>query len=177
MLSLRYPLEVNLLGDSRETLRRLIPLLHQKPDDGWKNNLSEQIGIWNQQEEQRAMQPATPLNPQFVFRALSPLLPDNVILTADSGSTASWYARELRTREGMEASLSGNLASMGCAVPYAIAAKFAWPDRPVIAFAGDGAMQMNGNVELLTIHQYWQSWADPRVIICVLNNRDLNMVT
>lgn len=177
MLSLRYPSEVNLLGDSRETLRRLIPLLHQKPDDGWKNNLSEQIGIWNQQEEQRAMQPATPLNPQFVFRALSPLLPDNVILTADSGSTASWYARELRTREGMEASLSGNLASMGCAVPYAIAAKFAWPDRPVIAFAGDGAMQMNGNVELLTIHKYWQSWADPRVIICVLNNRDLNMVT
>ena len=177
MLSLRYPVEVNLLGDSKETLRRLIPLLHQKGDRGWKSEIQEQVHQWNQQQEEQALRTARPLNPQFVFRVLSPLLPDNCILTADSGSTASWYARELRIRDGMMASLSGNLASMGCAVPYAIAGKFAYPDRTVIAFAGDGAMQMNGNEELLTIAKYWKSWANPCIIICVLNNRDLNMVT
>lgn len=177
MLSLRYPAEVNLLGDSKETLRRLIPLLHQKGNTQWKNKFQEKMRQWNQQEEERALRTAKPLNPQFVFRVLSPLLPDKCILTADSGSTASWYARELKIREGMMASLSGNLASMGCAVPYAIAAKFAFPDRTVMAFAGDGAMQMNGNEELLTIARYWKSWANPCLIVCVLNNRDLNMVT
>lgn len=177
MLSLRYPADVNLLGDSRETLRRLIPLLRQKGEEGWKGKLQDQIRQWNEQQELQAMRTARPLNPQFVFRVLSPLLPDNCILTADSGSTASWYARELRMRDGMMASLSGNLASMGCAVPYAISAKFAYPDRTVIAFAGDGAMQMNGNEELLTIAKYWKSWSTPNIIICVLNNRDLNMVT
>jgi pyruvate dehydrogenase (quinone) len=177
MLSLRYPAEVNLMGDSRETLCRLIPLLHRKADADWKSNLEDKIRVWNLQQEEEALRSATPLNPQFVFKALSPLLPDDCILTADSGSTASWYARELKIRDGMMASLSGNLASMGCAIPYAIAAKFAWPHRTVIAFAGDGAMQMNGNEELITISKYWQSWASPRIIVCVLNNRDLNMVT
>ena len=177
MLSLRYPVDVNLLGDSKETLKRLIPLLHHKGDREWKSEVQEQVRQWNQQQEELALRTAKPLNPQFVFRVLSPLLPDNCILTADSGSTASWYARELRIRDGMMASLSGNLASMGCAVPYAIAGKFAYPDRTVIAFAGDGAMQMNGNEELLTIAKYWKSWANPCIIICVLNNRDLNMVT
>jgi len=177
MLSLRYPANAALHGDSRETLRRLIPLIHQKRSDDWRPALEERIRQWNIQEEEMAMRTTEPLNPQFLFRALSPLLPDNCILTADSGSAASWYARELKVREGMQASLSGNLASMGCAVPYAITAKFAWPDRTVIAFAGDGAMQMNGNEELLTIARYWRSWKNPNIIICVLNNRDLNMVT
>ena len=177
MLSLRYPADVNLLGDSRETLRKLIPLLHQKGETEWKGQLTEQIRQWNEQQEVQALRTASPLNPQFVFRVLSPLLPDKCVLTADSGSTASWYARELKIRDGMMASLSGNLASMGCAVPYAIAAKFAYPERTVIAFAGDGAMQMNGNEELLTIAKYWKSWASPKIIVCVLNNRDLNMVT
>jgi pyruvate dehydrogenase (quinone) len=177
MLSLRYPVEVNLLGDSRDTLRRLIPLIHQKPAADWRANIEEQVRQWNNQQEELALRAANPLNPQFVFKALSPLLPDGCIITADSGTTASWYARELKIREGMMASLSGNLASMGCAVPYAIAAKFAYPDRTVIAFAGDGAMQMNGNEELLTISKYWRSWSTPNIIICVLNNRDLNMVS
>lgn len=177
MLSLRYPVEVNLLGDSKETLKRLIPLLHQKPSREWRSKLEEKIKQWRQEQEAMALREANPLNPQFVFTALSPVLPDNCIITADSGSTASWYARELKIREGMMASLSGNLATMGCAVPYAIAAKFAYPDKTVIAFAGDGAMQMNGNLELLTISKYWQSWTTPNIIICVLNNRDLNMVT
>jgi pyruvate dehydrogenase (quinone) len=177
MLSLRYPVEVNLLGDSRDTLKRLIPLIHQKPAAEWRAKIEEQVRQWNNQQEELALRSANPLNPQFVFKALSPLLPDGCILTADSGTTASWYARELKIREGMMASLSGNLASMGCAVPYAIAAKFAYPDRTVIAFAGDGAMQMNGNEELLTISKYWRSWSTPNIIICVLNNRDLNMVS
>ncbi len=177
MLSLRYPTEVNLLGDSRETLRRLMPLIHKKPATEWRSKIEEDIRIWNQEQEQLVERTSRLLNPQRVFSELSPLLPDNCILTADSGSVAGWYARELEIREGMMASLSGNLATMGCAVPYAIAAKFAFPERAVIAFAGDGAMQMNGNLELLTIGKYWQSWKNPNIIVCVLNNRDLNMVT
>jgi pyruvate dehydrogenase (quinone) len=177
MLSLRYPVEVNLLGDSKETLRRLIPLLHQKNAGEWRSKILDDVRIWNQEQEQLSLRDSELLNPQRVFRALSPLLPDGCILTADSGSGASWYARELKIRDGMMASLSGNLATMGCAVPYAIAAKFAHPDKTVIAFAGDGAMQMNGNEELLTISKYWQSWKTPNIIVCVLNNRDLNMVT
>jgi len=177
MLSLRYPVEVNLLGDSRETLRRLIPRIHQKPNSGWRSKIVEDIKIWNKEQDQLAHRNSDLLNPQRVFRELSPLLPDNCILTADSGSGASWYARELKIRAGMMASLSGNLATMGCAVPYAIAAKFAHPEKTVIAVAGDGAMQMNGNEELLTISKYWKSWKTPNIIIVVLNNRDLNMVT
>jgi pyruvate dehydrogenase (quinone) len=177
MLSLRYPAEVNLLGDSKETLKRLIPLLHQKPAREWRTTIEEKIRQWKTEQEVLALREANPLNPQFVFTALSPLLPDQCIITADSGSTASWYARDLRIRDGMMASLSGTLATMGCAVPYAIAAKFAHPKKTVIAFAGDGAMQMNGNEELLTISKYWQSWSTPNIIICVLNNKDLNMVT
>lgn len=177
MLSLRYPVEANLLGDSKETLRRLIPLLHRKPNAEWRSKIEEKIRQWNQEQERLAMRESRLLNPQFVFKVLSPLLPDNCIITADSGSTASWYARELKIREGMMASLSGNLATMGCSVPYAIAAKFAYPNKTVIAFAGDGAMQMGGNDELITISKYWRSWSTPAIIICVINNRDLNMVT
>jgi pyruvate dehydrogenase (quinone) len=177
MLSLRYPVEVNLLGDSRETLSRLIPLLHQKPATGWRSGIEESIRAWHREQGQLSLRTSEMLNPQRVFRELSPLLPDECILTADSGSASSWYARDLQMRPGMMASLSGNLATMGCAVPYAIAAKFAHPEKTVIAFAGDGAMQMNGNLELLTISKYWKSWKTPNLIVCVLNNRDLNMVT
>jgi pyruvate dehydrogenase (quinone) len=123
------------------------------------------------------MEDADPINPQRVFWELSPRLPDGCILSADSGSSANWFARDLKIRRGMMASLSGNLATMGCGVPYAIAAKFAHPDRPVIALVGDGAMQMNGLNELITIAKYWRSWSDPRLVVLVLNNRDLNMVT
>jgi pyruvate dehydrogenase (quinone) len=123
------------------------------------------------------MNDANPLNPQRVFWELSPRLPDNCIITTDSGSSATWFARDLKIRQGMMASVSGNLASMGCGVPYAVAAKFAYPDRPVIALVGDGAMQMNGNNVLITIAKYWHEWSDPRLIVLVLNNRDLNFVT
>jgi pyruvate dehydrogenase (quinone) len=177
MLSLRYPMEVNLVGDAAETLRALLPLLEPKQNAAWRQEIASNVQKWWRTLEDRAMQPANPVNPQRIAWELSPRLPDEVILTSDSGSCANWYARDIKIRRGMMASLSGGLASMGAAVPYAIAAKFAHPDRPVIALVGDGAMQMNNMAELITVSKYWQEWADPRWIVCVINNCDLNQVT
>lgn len=177
MLSIRYPMEVNLLGDSKDTLQALIPLLKYKEDRTWRREIEENVSAWWKTVEERAMQSADPINPQRVLHELSPLLPDKCILSADSGTSAFWYARNLKIRPGMMASLSGNLATMCPAVPYAIAAKFAYPERIPIAIVGDGAMQMLAMNELITISKYWREWSDPRLIIIVLNNRDLNMVT
>ncbi len=177
MLSLRYPMEVNLVGDAAETLRALLPLLEQKTDGRWRQRIEKNVGEWWKTLEERALAAADPVNPQRVTWELSPRLPDRVILTSDSGSCANWYARDLKIRRGMMASLSGGLASMGAAVPYAIAAKFAHPDRPVIALVGDGAMQMNNMAELITVAKYWRRWSDHRWIVCVFNNEDLNQVT
>src|SRR5258706_9645933 len=177
-LSIRYPMEVNLIGDSKETLRALIPLLQRKSDRAWLQALEDSIRDWWKLMDERAMDEAVNgINPRRVFHELSKRLPDDCILSADSGSTASWYAQHLRFRKGMMGSLSGNLATMGPGVPYAIAAKFAFPDRVAIACCGDGAMQMNGTGELLTVAKYWKEWSDPRLLVCVLNNHDLNMVT
>jgi pyruvate dehydrogenase (quinone) len=177
MVGIRFPTEVNLVGDSRATLRELIPRLERKADRAWREEIEEGVADWWKVMEERAMQEANPVNPQRVFWELSSRLPDDVILTCDSGSAANWYARDIKIRRGMRGSLSGNLATMGCGVPYAIAAKFCHPDRPVIALVGDGAMQMNGMNELITVAKYWRRWADPRLIVLVLNNRDLNQVT
>ena len=177
MLSLRYPADVCLGGDAKETLDALIPLLNSKTDRSWRDKIEKSVAEWWKVLQARAMNDAQPLNPQRVFWELSPLLPDNCILTSDSGSAANWFARDLKIRPGMMASLSGNLATMGPGVPYAIAAKFAYPDRVVFAFVGDGAMQMNGNGEMVTSEKYWKQWSDPRLIILVLNNSDLNQVT
>jgi pyruvate dehydrogenase (quinone) len=177
MLSLRYPMEVNLVGDAGETLRALLPLLDAKTDASWRERIGAWTSSWWRTLEERALQPANPVNPQRVAWELSPRLPADVIVTSDSGSCANWFARDLRMRRGMMASLSGGLASMGAAVPYAIAAKFAHPDRPVVALVGDGAMQMNNMAELITVSKYWKEWADPRWIVCVFNNEDLNQVT
>jgi pyruvate dehydrogenase (quinone) len=177
MTSLRYPMEVNLIGDSAETLRLLIPLLKRKEERRWRQRIERKVADWWETLEERALEPADPINPQRVFWELSPRLPDNCILTCDSGSAANWYARDLKIRNGMMASLSGGLATMGCGVPYAIAAKFAHPDRVAIALVGDGAMQMLGMNELITIGKYWRRWSDPRLVVLVLNNRDLNQVT
>jgi pyruvate dehydrogenase (quinone) len=176
-LSLRYPMEVSLVGDAAETLRALLPRLAPKEDRRFRARVEKNVAEWWKTLEARAMVAAQPLNPQRVFWELSPRLPDNAILTADSGTTANWFARDIRIRPGMMASLSGGLATMGPAVPYAIAAKFAYPDRVAVALAGDGAMQMNGLNELITIAKYWREWSDPRLVVLVLNNRDLNMVT
>lgn len=177
MIGIRYPMELNLVGDSRETLQALLPMIEKKEDLQWRRQIEDSISQWWKIVEDRAMSSANPVNPQRVFWELSPRLPDNCIITADSGSGTNWFARDLKIRKGMRASVSGTLASMGCAVPYAIAAKFCYPERAVIALAGDGAMQMNGMNELLTIKKYAAEWSDPRLIVLVLHNNDLNQVT
>jgi pyruvate dehydrogenase (quinone) len=177
MLSLRYPMELNLVGDSRDTLRALLPHLRRKEDRRWRKRIENNVERWWRVLETRAMNEADPINPQRVFWELSKQLPNDVILTADSGSAANWYARDLRLRRGMKASLSGGLATMGPGVPYAIAAKLAYPERCVVACVGDGAMQMNGINGLVTVAEHWRHWSDPRLIVMVLNNGDLNQVT
>jgi pyruvate dehydrogenase (quinone) len=176
-IGIRYPMEVNLVGDAAETLRALIPLLVTKEDRSWREHIVSSVQDWWHLMAERAQEPANPINPQLLFWELSPLLPDNCILTSDSGSAANWFARDIKLRRGMKASLSGTLATMGPGVPYAIAAKFAYPDRPAIALVGDGAMQMNGLNELITIAKYWRRWSNPQLVVLVLNNRDLNQVT
>jgi pyruvate dehydrogenase (quinone) len=177
MVGLRYPFEVNLVGDARETLRRLLPLLDRVEDRGWRQKIEKDTARWWEVMERRAAVDADPVNPEYVVHALNDLLPENVILSADSGSAANWYARHLKLRGAMRGSLSGTLATMGPGVPYAIGAKFAHGDRPAIALVGDGAMQMNGMAELITVAKYYREWEDPRLVVAVLNNRDLNQVT
>ncbi|MEU2422097.1 thiamine pyrophosphate-requiring protein [Streptomyces sp. NPDC007851] len=177
MVGMRYPFEVNLVGDAARTLRRLLPLLEQMEDPSWRETIESNVRDWWEVMERRAAVEADPINPEHVAHALSGLLPDDVILSADSGSAANWYARHLKLGGAMRGSLSGTLATMGPGVPYAIGAKFAHGDRPAIALVGDGAMQMNGMAELITVAKYWRDWADPRLIVAVFNNRDLNQVT
>jgi pyruvate dehydrogenase (quinone) len=177
MLGIRYPMEVNLVGDSRETLRALLPKLHRKDDRSWREQIEQEVREWWELIEHRAQLPGDPLNPQLLFSELSKRLPDDAILAADSGSAANWYARNIRLRKGMRSSLSGTLATMGPGMPYAIGAKFAHPKRPVFALVGDGAFQMNGMNELITVAKYWERWADPRFVVMVLHNDDLNQVT
>jgi len=176
-IGMRYPNEVNLVSDAKSALRALIPQLRRKEDRDWRETIESNVARWWETMEKEAKVSADPINPLRLFYELSPQLPDNAIVTADSGSSANWYARILKFRGDMRGSLSGNLATMGPGVPYGIGAKFAHPRRPVIVFAGDGAMQMNGMAELITIKRYWQEWDDPRLIVAILHNNDLNQVT
>ncbi|MFJ1571246.1 Putative thiamine pyrophosphate-containing protein YdaP [Pseudomonas fluorescens] len=177
MLSLRYPMEVNLVGDAADTLAALLPLLEEKTQRSWQHKVEGWRKDWDKKLAKRALTSADPINPQRVVHELSPRLPDNAIITSDSGSCANWFARDLQIRKGMQCSLSGGLASMGAAVPYAIAAKFAHPERSVVALVGDGAMQMSNMAELITVAKYWQQWGNGRWICAVFNNQDLNQVT
>ncbi|NYT69933.1 thiamine pyrophosphate-requiring protein [Pusillimonas noertemannii] len=177
MLNLRYPVEVGLVGDARQTLQALVPFLESRSDDAWRKRIEGLVSEWWRKMEARAMVDADPVNPQRVFWELSPRLPDDSIITCDSGTAANWYARDIKLRPGMQASLSGGLATMGCGVPYALAAKLASPGRPVFALVGDGAMQMNGLNELITIADRWRDWQNPTLVVMVLNNGDLNEVT
>ena len=174
---MRYPYEVNLVGDAVATLRALAPLLHRKADRSWQDDLIGKISEWWETMDAEAHVAADPVNPMRIFHEFSRQAPGDVIVAADSGSAANWYARHLRMRDDMRGSLSGTLATMGPAVPYAIGAKFAHPTRPAVAFEGDGAMQMNGLAELVTIARYWPDWSDPRLVVAVLHNNDLNQVT
>ncbi|MET8943596.1 thiamine pyrophosphate-requiring protein [Streptomyces sp. NPDC004542] len=182
MVGMRYPYEVNLVGDAKATLQRLIPLLEadrggRPTDREWFDTVTANVRRWHETMERRAHLSADPINPEYVARALDPLLPENSIITSDSGSVANWYARHITMRPGMRGSLSGTLATMGAGVPYAIGAKFAHPDRPVFALVGDGAMQMNGLAEVITAAKYRDRWSDPRLVFAVWNNQDLNQVT
>lgn len=176
-IGMRYPYEINLVGDAKSTLRALIPLLERKTDRSWREKIEKWVDRWWTTVQRRAMTDAEPLNPMRIFWELSERMPENAIVAADSGSSANWYARHLKFRGDVRGSLSGTLATMGPGVPYVIGAKWAHPDRPGIAFVGDGAMQMNGMAELITISKYWKQWADPRLIVAILHNNDLNQVT
>lgn len=176
-LSLRYPVEVGLVGDARLTLEALLPRLEPKSSNSWRERIEKSVRRWRETVTARAMVEAKPVNPQRPFLELSSRLPPHSIITCDSGSAANWYARDVQLDEGMMASVSGGLASMGCGVPYAVAAKLAYPGRPVIALVGDGAMQMLGINELITIAHRWKDWSDPTLVVLVLNNGDLNLVT
>ncbi len=176
-VSLRYPMEFSLIGDSKKTLAALLPLLEQNDNKDWRESIEKNVADWWELLKDRALESADPVNPQRIFYELSPRLPDRTIMTADSGSVANWYARDIKMRRGMMGSLSGGLASLGAATPYAMAAKMAYPERPVIGFIGDGAMQMNGLNVMITVGKYWERWSDPRFILMVLNNEDLNQVT
>ncbi len=178
-LSFRYPMELNLIGDSTETLRALIPYLQRKTDRSWREKIEAEYHDWWKVVEARSMENAddNQLNPQRVFWELSKRLTEKNILSGDAGTATNWYGNTIKMRRGMMGSLSGSLATMGPAVPYAIAAKFAYPERIPIALTGDGAMQMNGLAALITVKKYWKQWSDPRLIFLVLNNRDLNQVS
>jgi pyruvate dehydrogenase (quinone) len=177
MIGIRYPVDVFLIGDAKATLQELNWRLKRKDDRSWRETIEANVREWWRVVEDRAMMEADPMNPQRVVHELSQRLPDDAIVTADSGSSTNWWARQLKLRRGNMASLSGTLATMGPGTPYAIAAKFAYPDRPVIAFVGDGAFQMNGMNELLTVKRYRERWSDQRLIFCIFNNQDLNQVT
>ena len=177
MLGLRYPVELNLHGDARDTLQALLPLLDHKNDRQWQASIVGGVTDWWKLVEERAMTGAHPVNPQRVVWEMSKSLPADAIVTSDLGTSAPWYAGYFRLKEGQRGTLSGGLASMGAAVPFAIAAKFAYPTRPVVALVGDGAMQMNNLTDLITVQKYWQRWKDPRFIVCVFNNGDLNEET
>jgi pyruvate dehydrogenase (quinone) len=177
LIGMRYPTEVSLVGDAKATLTALLPRLARKEDRSWQQTVEQNVARWWETMRRQAMVDAKPVNPMRVVWELSERLPDDAIVTADSGSVANWYARDLRIRGRMRCSLSGTLATMGPAVPYAIGAKFACPDRPVVALVGDGAMQMNGLAELITLARYHHLWSDPRCVVCVFHNNDLNQVT
>jgi pyruvate dehydrogenase (quinone) len=176
-LGIRYPVEVPLLGDAAETLRALLDRVPARGDDGWRRRVEEWTRRWHAIAAERASAAAEPVNPQHVVRELSGRLPADALVSVDVGSVTYWYARHLRLPPGVPAHLSSTLASMGSALPYGIAAKLAAPDRPVVALAGDGAMQMSGMAELITVAARWREWADPRFVVCVLNNGDLAEVS
>jgi pyruvate dehydrogenase (quinone) len=177
MIGVRYPMDAHLIGGSKETLAKLIPMLKHKKDRSWREHIEAQVAEWWDILDDRAHDSADPLNPELVAHELSKRLPDGCILTTDAGSVANWWSRHLKLREGMRASLAGNLATMGPGTPYAIGAKFAFPDRPVIAMVGDGAFQMNGMLEMITVKRYLDRLNKSPLIFCVFNNQDLNQVT
>jgi pyruvate dehydrogenase (quinone) len=177
MIGMRYPYDVNLVGDAAATLCALLPHLQRQEDRSWHDGVCKGVADWWEVMAAEAEVEADGVNPMKLFSEASARLPQDAIVVADSGSAANWYARQIRMRGAMRGSLSGTLATMVPGVPYGIGAKFAHPERPVVVFEGDGAMQMNGLAELITIRRHWERWSDPRLVVAVLHNNDLNQVT
>lgn len=177
MLSLRYPMEVPLVGDAGLTLRALLPRLRSRGRDKWRETIEKAASDWWAEEDKRAHLAADPLNPELFFWELSERLPEDSLFAVDTGMSTTFFARAIRVRRRMQVAISGTLATMGPAVSYGLAAKLALPQRPAFVLAGDGAMQMLGLNALITVSKYWRRWADPRFVVAVLNNRDLNMVS
>jgi pyruvate dehydrogenase (quinone) len=177
-LGLRYPTELNLWGDVKATLEALIPLLEQKDDLSWQEKVASDMVEWESEVKAQAMLDFKDgVNPRRVFHELNKRLPENAIVTADAGTTADWYGHHIRLRRGMLGDLSGRLATMLAAMPYAVAAKFAYSDRTVVCTIGDGAFQMLGMNELITIKKYQSRWKNRRFIIVVMHNDDLSQVS
>ena len=176
-LSLRYPMDLNLWGDVKPTLQALLPRIEAKDDKSWQHKISTKMREWEDIMVDLAHVGANPVNPRLVFLELNKRLPDNAIVTCDAGSTADWYGHHIRLRKEMMGDLSGRLATMLAAMPYAVAAKFAYPDRPVVCTIGDGAFQMLGMNELITIKKYQDTWENKQFIILVLHNDDLTQVS
>jgi pyruvate dehydrogenase (quinone) len=176
-LAIRYPVEIALAGDSRETLRALLPKLQRQAAREFRGRVEEQVRAWADEAAATAQRSADPIHPARVFSELSARAPADCLFCGDSGTTTFWFAQQVQMRRGMQASLSGTLATMGSGIPYALTAKLNYPERPVIAMVGDGAMQMNGINALIPVAQRWKAWKDPRFVVLVLNNRELNYVT
>ncbi|RAN76283.1 thiamine pyrophosphate-requiring protein [Bacillus sp. SRB_336] len=177
-MGLRYPTELNLWGDVKATLAALIPHLASKTDLSWQEGIAEGMVEWeNEVQAQAMLHYEDGVNPRRVYHELNKRLPPRAIVTCDAGSTADWYGHHIRLQRGMMGDLSGRLASMLAAMPYAVAAKFAFSERSVICTIGDGAFQMLGMNELITIKKYMQEWENPQFIIMVLHNNDLTQVS
>jgi pyruvate dehydrogenase (quinone) len=173
----RYPIDVGLVGDTRATLEALLPLVEPSADPTWLDGVQGAVKRWRAISAQRARVEAAPINPELVLRELSDQLPADAQIALDVGSIVYWYARQLILPPGVPVHVSSTLASMGCSLPYGIAGKLARPDRPMIVLSGDGGFQMTGVAELVTLSRLWRDWADPRFVVCVLNNRDLAEVS
>lgn len=173
----RYPVEVGLVGDAGPTLRALLDRVRGGNGAQWRAEVEASVAEWRGIAAARAAVPAQPLNPEHAIRELNARLPADARLALDVGSVVYWYARQLVLPPGVSVHLSSTLASMGCGLPYGLAAKLASPGRPVIVLTGDGGMQMTGVAELITVASRWADWVDPRFVVAVLNNRDLAEVT
>jgi pyruvate dehydrogenase (quinone) len=173
----RYPIEVGLVGDAGETVRMLRERMPRADVAAWRERVRELVADWRRISDARADTPADPVNPEFAVRALNAHLPEDALVALDVGSVVYWYARQLRVPDGVDVHFSSTLASMGCGIPYGLAAKLHAPDRPVVVLAGDGGMQMAGIAELVTVADRWRSWVDPRFVVLVVDNGDLAEVS
>ena len=169
-IGLRHGADVGLVGDSKDILQALLPLLQRKDDRGFLTKAQERMGHWNKLMEQRGTNHARPMKPQVVFHELSKLLADDAIITCDSGTDTTWISRHVRMGGNMQFSLSGTLSTMGCSLPYSIGAAIAHPGRQVVCVAGDGAFTMLMG-ELATLVRYKLP-----VKIILVKNDTLNQV-